>query len=220
MELRYTASSCSGATGAGASVRGSYAGLGLRICDDLSDVALTGRERHHPVDPGSDPSVGRGTETEGAQQEGELLLRFLGGDPECSEHLLLRGAIVDPDAPAGQLPSVESDVVRLRDHLPGIVIEILHRLFDHPRERMVDEVPSAGIFVPLEPREIRDPHEAPRLGRGRVELRDQSETFREVVPEPPEHLVDQIDPRIGDDQQEVSFGGPRSRAQSRRVPHR
>ena len=55
----------------------------------------------------------------------KLLLRLLLREAENLEHLRLDMLLMDTDAAAADLGTVEHDIVSLRAHAPGIAVQIL-----------------------------------------------------------------------------------------------
>ena len=70
----------------------------------------------------------RRAEREGVQEEAELLLGLLRGEPHDGEHPLLHVAAVDTDRPATDLVAVADHVVGVRERRPRVGVEGVHEL--------------------------------------------------------------------------------------------
>src|SRR6478752_2117990 len=70
---------------------------GLREGDDVADRVGVREERDDAVPAEGDAAVRRGAEGEGIEEEAELLLRLVVGDPHHREDALLHVALVDTD---------------------------------------------------------------------------------------------------------------------------
>ena len=133
--------------------------MGLGERDDLADVVLPGQERGHAIQAERDPPVRWNAVPERPQEEPELLLGLFGPDAEHLEHAPLEVRVVDPDAPAAELPAVQREVVGSGSSRLGIEVVRGRR-----RERVVRVRPRPALLAPFEQRPVRDPRERPGVG--------------------------------------------------------
>ena len=74
---------------------------------------------------------------EGIQKETELVLRLLLGEAQHLEHLGLDVVLMDSDAAAADLGTVEGDVVSFRTDSARIGVDLVQILFHGHGKRMV-----------------------------------------------------------------------------------
>ena len=100
------------------------------------------------------------------EQEAELRLGLVLGQPDHLEDPLLHLRLVDPDRAAAELDAVHHDVVRLGQRPARLVAEPVAPLGYRRGERMVHGAPAGGAAVlgllRFEHRPLDDPDEAPR----------------------------------------------------------
>src|SRR5699024_5412415 len=95
---------------------------GLREGADIADGGCTGQQRHDTVPAESDTAVRRSPVGERLQQEPELLLSLLLGDPHDGENPLLHVSPVDTDGTATDLVAVAHDVVGVGQRVAGVLV--------------------------------------------------------------------------------------------------
>ena len=93
---------------------------------------------------------------------------------------MLQLRLVNPERATRKLESVADEVVGDRLRRARIAVEQGQRLVVRARERMMFRIPPLELCVPLEHREIRDPHEPP------CRLIDEAQFPAEVKPQEPE----------------------------------
>src|SRR5205085_12059268 len=99
------------------------AGAGLGEGDDVADRVGAAEECADPVPSEGDPAVRRRAVLEGPQQEAELLLRLLLGEPHDAEDALLDVLAVDTDRAATDLVAVADDVVGVGQRAARVGVE-------------------------------------------------------------------------------------------------
>jgi hypothetical protein len=129
--------------------------------------------------------VRRGAESEGVQEEAELLAGLLLADAHDREDALLDVALVDTDGTATDLVAVADDVVGVGRGLSGILVEGVDPLRLRGGEGVVDGGPlrvaegditgGGGVGGGLEQRGVDDP------GEGPVTLLDEAETLGDLT---------------------------------------
>src|SRR6185369_3111596 len=109
------------------------------------------------------------------QQMAKEKLLFLFADPEDAEHFRLQLRLMDADAAAADLDSVQDHIVGFGPHL-GITLLVEQRqVFGfRPGKGMMNGVPLVGRGVELEERKLRYPKKVEylRAFRQALDLRD------------------------------------------------
>src|SRR3982074_27320 len=89
--------------------------LGKR--NDVANVLGARHSHHQPVDPRRDSAMRWNAVLEGVEQMAELRLDPFAAHAENPEDAFLQCALVDADAPARDLDTVEHAVIRARAHV-------------------------------------------------------------------------------------------------------
>jgi len=131
---------------------------GFRKSDYVTERSRTREDHSKPVEAERDAAVRRGTRAQSIEKEAKAQLRILGTDAEQRQHLSLQRRVVDTNAPAAELQSVQHDVVRERTHFLGRRIEQLEIVRVRRREWMMHRAQRA-VLLATEQWEIRDPQE-------------------------------------------------------------
>ena len=97
-------------------------------------------------------------------KEAELRFDLLVGELERAEHSLLQLGVCDSHRAARKLHAVEREVVRLRDDLRGVGVEVLYAVLLGHGERVVHGYPLAAFLVLLKEREVYYPDELELVG--------------------------------------------------------
>src|SRR5664279_6332497 len=120
-----------------------------------------GEHRRHPVQTEGDAAVRRRAVPKSLEEEAELRLGLLTGQPDHVEDLLLHAGTMDTDRPTTELDSVDDDVVGAGQPRSGLLSEAVRPFRRRRGEGMVHRGPAAAIGR-LEHREVGHAQEAPR----------------------------------------------------------
>ena len=139
----------------------------------------------------------RHTVPERLQKEAELAVRLLFGESQHLEHFLLDIVLMDSDAAASDLASVQDDIISLRADRTRIRIQQRDILVHRHRKRMMHCRISVFLLRPLQQRELSDPHKTIFVFVDQIHLFRQLQTKRtQNVPYHPGF--------IGREQQQIS----------------
>ncbi len=148
--------------------------------------------------PKANPPCGGAPYSNGLRKKPNLRSASSSSMPISGEHPPLQVAVVDPDRPGAELPTVEHEVVGLRAHAHRIALEQVDVVGMGLRERMVTRLRTPALGVDAdEHREVDDPHVAVRAFPHRRPA--------EVVAQLTEDLTRRR-PLVGDDEHEVAIG--------------
>src|SRR3954464_8464309 len=149
---------CSSVIGVGAPVNGSppLEAFGKAITSRIDSVparVAVSRSTPNAMPPfgggagasKAEPAVRRGAIPERLEQEAELALRLLTGQPDDVEHPLLHLAAVDTDRPTTQLHAIAHGVVRAGERVLGLRVKLVRPFGGRRRERVMDGRPAPRI---------------------------------------------------------------------------
>ena len=89
---------------------------GLWKGNHIPKTGRPGQDCNDPVKAKGDAAVRRSSEPEGLEKEPEFRRRLFGGNPEYPKHSFLDLPLVNPDASAADLLTVQNQIVGLRTY--------------------------------------------------------------------------------------------------------